>query len=176
MIGRASEACFINSGDFYAEDLLREDRAALASLAGLEKIIATETLDKIAEAFNHVFAAIDFRRHPIDGEAACCAFLQILMIGLARIPSVDVRHALGHSELVVENEHRRWRFVVRCVKQTSEAGAWIEEAGHGTIDETIDERHTKGGVSEKKVMRAALAFSDDARAFVAWRMISPLSA
>lgn len=176
MLGYPNDDVAVSMAQLYAEDLLREDRAALACLAGLEKILATETLDKIAEAFNHVFAAIDCSRHPIDGEAACCAFLQILMIGLARIPCVDVRQALGHSELVVETERRRWRFVVRCVKQTSEAGSRIEELGHETIDETIDERHAKGGVSEKKVMRAALAFSDEARAFVAWRMISPLSA
>ena len=89
------------------------------------------------------------------------------MIGAALIPRVEVHNAFGRSDLEVETGRRHWIFELKYAKKSADASSRLEEALH----QTTVRRYGEGDASDKELLRVALVFSEEARAFVAWRLI-----
>ena len=56
--------------------------------------MAGGSLDEIVSRFNDAVHAVDYLRYPISDEATCRAYLQVLLIGAAMIPHVEVHSAV----------------------------------------------------------------------------------
>lgn len=162
-----NEEVAVSMARLYAENLLRQDRTGLSGVARLEKNLSTGNLDEIVGTFNRVLTSIDYHRYPIHDESSCRAYLQVLMIGAALIPRVEVHNAFGRSGLEVETGRRHWIFELKYAKKSADASSRLEEALH----QTTVRRYGEGDASDKELLRVALVFSEEARAFVAWRLI-----
>ena len=162
-----NEEVAVSMARLYAENLLRQDRTGLSAVARLEKTLSTGNLDEIVGTFNRVLTSIDYHRYPIHDESSCRAYLQVLMIGAALIPRVEVHNAFGRSGLEVETGRRHWIFELKYAKKSADASSRLEEALH----QTTVRRYGEGDASDKELLRVALVFSEEARAFVAWRLI-----
>lgn len=59
-------------------------------------------LEAVIDYFNAAVTAIDNHRYPIKDEASCRAYMQVLLIGAAMIPKVEIHNAHGRSGMEVE--------------------------------------------------------------------------
>ena len=75
------------------------------------------SLDEVVNQLNRAVQAIDYHRYPIMEEASCRAYLQVLLIGAAMLPRVEVHHALGRSDMEVEVGKRHWMFEIKFAKK-----------------------------------------------------------
>ena len=75
---------------------------------------------EVVEQFNHVVNSIDYQRFPINDEATCRAYLQILLIGDVLISHVENHTALGRSDLEVEVGDRYWFLELKFARDTYE--------------------------------------------------------
>lgn len=103
-------------------------------------------------------------RHPIRDEAACRAYLQVLLIGAAMLPKVEnysaeatlklrLAAAAGYSNL---NSPGSLPEVQHCLE---DAAKQIASRRYGAVQ------------PGKELLRAALVFSGEERRFVTWRSI-----
>lgn len=65
-------------------------------------------LEAVIDYFNAVVTAIDYHRYPIKDEASCRAYMQVLLIGAAMIPKVEIHNAHGRSGMEVEVNGQHW--------------------------------------------------------------------
>lgn len=75
---------------------------------------------EVVEQFNRVVNLINYQRFPINDEATCRAYLQILLIGAALISHVENHTVLGQSDLEVEVGDRYWFLELKFARDTHE--------------------------------------------------------
>lgn len=110
--------------------------------------------------------AIDYQRYPIVDEASCRAYLQVLLIGAAMIPQVEVHNALGRSDMEVDVGHRHWVFEFKFANKSSETDALLNRA-----IAQIQARHYGEKANAKELIRVALFFDSEKRRFTAWEVL-----
>ena len=153
----------------YADELLRHADRLRIGLASIEKTLARGELDAVVSLFNRVFAAIDYDRYPVTDEASCRAFLQVLLIGAAMMPEVEVHNAHGRSDLEVEAGKRRWVFEIKFARKASDEAKLLEAALEQMRRREYGTQLSRG--AQKTLIPAALVFSSEKRRFAAWSLL-----
>lgn len=82
-------------------------------------------------------------------------------------PRIEVHNAKGRSDLEVVVDNRYWVFELKYVAKNSEAPVSLEKA----ISQMRDRRYGVWYAQGKDLVRLALVFSEEERAFVAWYML-----
>lgn len=118
------------------------------------------SIKEMAAQFNHVLNSIDYQRFPINDEATCRAYLQVLLIGAALIPHVENHTALGRSDLDIEVGDRHWVFELKFAKGTHEVEALLT-----TVVEQVKRRRYGETMHGKELLRLALVFNAQTRGF-----------
>lgn len=154
----------------YADELLRgADRLAIG-LPGIEGTLANGSLEEVVSLFNRVFSAIDYDRYPIRDEASCRAFRQVLLIGAAMMPEVEVHKAHGRSYLEVEAGPRRWVFEIKFARSESRTQKLLAEG----VAQLKARRYGEAAplLSGAGVKSAVIVFSGEKRRFTASTAVS----
>lgn len=126
------------------------------------------SLDEVVTSFNRVLDNVDYHDSPICNEGSCRTHLQILMIGLALLPRVEVHNAKGRSDMEVETSTRHWVFEFKFAHRDEEAPALLEKAVEGMRDR----RYGIVDLVGKTFLQFVLVYSAESRAFVVWKKIS----
>ena len=125
------------------------------------------TAKEVVEQFNAALSAIDYQRYPIVDEASCRAYLQVLLIGAAMIPRVEVHNALGRSDMEVQVGLRHWVFEFKFAQKSSEVETLLNEA----LSQIQSRRYGETG-DGKELIRVALVFNAEQRRFSAWKVLN----
>lgn len=170
VVGYPNREVSDSMAQLYADELLRgADRLAIG-LPGIEGTLANGSLEEVVSLFNRVFSAIDYDRYPIRDEASCRAFLQVLLIGAAMMPEVEVHNAHGRSDLEVEAGPRRWIFEIKFARSESHTQKLLAEG----VAQLKARRYGEAAplLSGVGVKSAVLVFSGEKRRFTASTAVS----
>ncbi len=165
-VGYPNREVSVSMARLYADELLRNADRIEIGLPRIEETLANGTLDQVVELFNCVFNSIDYQRYPVRDEHACRAFLQVLLLGAAMLPQVEVHTSQGRSDLEVDAGHRHWVFELKFAQTMAQA--------HRLLAEAVQQVQSRGygqTPHNKKLTRAVLVFSAENRRFVVWQKV-----
>ncbi len=163
-----NEEVAVSMAQLYADELLvhvpfrSKDNQALAS------VLETGGVQDVVRRFNDLLDALDHARRPIVDEAACAAYLQVLLTGAEMLPQVRTVLAQGEGVLEIDAGARRWVFEIKCAGGTQEAPGVLQEDALKLLQKHRG-KSPRGG---RELFEVALVFSKDAQRFVRWRAIS----
>ena len=150
----------------YAEELLKGQNIARSGIPALSRVMAQESVETVVDYFNRALSSIDYVRYPIKDESACRAYLQVLLIGAAMLPRVEVHNALGRCDMEVQAGKRHWVFEFKYTRDDSRVQSLLREAS-----EQITNRRYGSTFNAGELIRVALVFSEKERRFVAWESV-----
>ena len=166
-MGYPNREVALSMAQLYADELLRGLPLEQPQDPMISDIMAHEDTRTVVEAFNKAVSAIDYQRYPIVDEASCRAYLQVLLIGAAMIPRVEVHNALGRSDMEVEVGNRCWLFEFKFAQKSSEVETLLNRA----LSQIQARRY--GEISDgKELIRVALVFNTEERRFSAWKVLN----
>ena len=151
----------------YAGELLHGADRRRIEILKLKQALQEGDLKETVRVLNLVFNAIDYARYPVTDEAACRSFLQVLFIGAAMLPQVEVHTAHGRSDLELEVGDQRWVFEIKFARKPQEADALLAEGLRQM--QSREYGQTAHGLT---LVRAVLVFDSAARAFTLWKSVS----
>ncbi|MBE5692140.1 MAG: hypothetical protein EGQ34_04475 [Sutterella sp.] len=166
VLGYPNREVALYMADLYADELLEGRPIEGPADPLLSEIMATGNLDEVVRGFNQAVGAIDQDWHPIDDEATCCTYLQVLLMGAEKLPKVGNHSTPDSICLEAEAGARRWVFEIKFTRKSSDAQKRLEEAAM-----QISARRYSMAYSGKKILRAALVFSGEERRFAAWKSV-----
>ena len=167
VLGYPNQEVAVSMAQLYADELLKGKPLRSAGSRPLSVVMTLATAEEVVEQFNAALGAIDYQRYPIVDEASCRAYLQVLLIGAAMIPRVEVHNALGRSDMEVLVGLRHWVFEFKFAQKSSEVETLLNKALS-----QIQSRHY-GEISDgKELIRVALVFDAEQRRFSAWKVLS----
>lgn len=165
-LGYPNEEVSRSMAQLYASELLRGQNLVQSGVPILSKILTSETPETVVDYFNRALTSIDYVRYPVDSEAACRAYLQVLLIGAALVPRVEVHNAFGRSDMEVEVNGRHWVFEFKYARSSNETDRLLKEA-----IVQVQSNHYGKTTDNKELIRVALVFSAEQRRFVAWESV-----
>ena len=165
-LGYPNEEVSRSMAQLYASELLKGRNIAQSGVPILAKVMASETPETVVDYFNRALGSIDYVRYPIANEAVCRAYLQVLLIGAALVPKVEVHNAHGRSDMEVEVGDRHWIFEFKYAGTGSEVETLLSQAV-----EQMKTQHYGESLSGRQLIRVALVFNGQERRFSAWQAI-----
>lgn len=128
MTGYPNEEVARSIARLYAAELLKGQDVANSGVPSLFKVMAEQSPETVVSYFNRALGSIDYVRYPIENEAACRAYLQVLLIDAALLPNVEVHNALGRSDMEVEVGNRHLVFEFKFARTLAEVKKLLTEA------------------------------------------------
>ena len=92
--------------------------------------------------------------------------MQVLLIGAAMLPRVEVHNALGRSDLEVEIGTRHWVFEFKFAHRNSQVQSRLSQG----LEQLKANRYGKQSTLNE-LIRVALVFSAEDRKFTAWQCV-----
>lgn len=165
-LGYPNEEVARSMARLYAAELLKGQDVANSGVPSLFKVMAEQSPETVVSYFNRALGSIDYVRYPIENEAACRAYLQVLLIGAALLPKVEVHNALGRSDMEVEVGNRHWVFEFKFAKTPAEVQKLLNQAVS-----QMQSVHYGENAANKHLIRVAMVFSAKDRRFSAWKVV-----
>ena len=156
----------VSMAQLYSDELLKGKPLEQEQGPSISETMANGSSEDVIRIFNHAVSAIDYQRYPITDEASCRAYMQVLLLGAAMLPQVEVHNALGRSDMEVRVGSRHWVFEFKYSKQNSIASGLLRKA----VDQ-IKSRQYGHFSSDEELIRIALVFSGESKSFIAWEKI-----
>lgn len=156
----------VSMAQLYADKLLRRRRIRAEGHVPIKEAMINADVEAVVRYFDAAVSAIDYVRYPITDEQSCRAYIQVLLIGAAMLPKVEVHNALGRSDLEVEIGDRHWVFEFKYARQESDAEEILDEAVR-----QIETRRYGNVQPGKDLIRVAVVFDGQRRCFCGWRRV-----
>lgn len=163
-LGYPNQEVSESMGWLYADEMTGGNRLRATAALDVRGILSSGRPEELARLFNQMFNAIDYARYPVRDEASCRAFLQVLMLGGGLKPEIEVRSALGRSDLEVELGEVHWVFELKFARKGEDEAPLLDAALRQLAERRYGE--TPHG---KALKRLALVFSEEKRGFTAWK-------
>lgn len=163
VLGYPNKEVSTSMGELYAGELLGGKPLDGPEESMLSETLRDGTVEAVIERFSRVLKAIDSERFPIRDEAGCCAVLQVLLIGAAKLPKAEAHHAPDGSSLAVETGTRHWVFEFKYSQTGEDSQELFEEALN-----RIRSRDCGEAPHEKELIRVVLVFDGSRRQFLRW--------
>ena len=165
-LGYPNREVSLSMARLYADELLRNKNRLQTGIPYLPQILADAPVENVVEHFNQAFNAIDYHRYPINDEASCRAYLQVLLLGAALMPDIERHSSLGRSDLEVNAGNRRWVFEFKYAK----VGDNIEKLLQTAVDQMKNCRYGQT-LTAREILRVVLVYSEVSRSFAAWSLL-----
>ena len=166
VLGYPNQEVKLSMAQLYADELLKGKSLDDPQAPLISDILRKGSTEDVIAVFNRAAQAIDYHRYPITDEASCRAYLQVLLIGSALIPHVEVHNALGRSDMEVEVGNRHWVFEFKYAKDEDKVPELLQEAV-----EQIQNRRYGTAKAGEELIRVALVFSAQSRRITAWKQV-----
>lgn len=150
--------------ELYANELTQGKRIRSSAATPIRSAMAKGALEAVIDYFNAAVTAIDYHRYPIKDEASCRAYMQVLLIGAAMIPKVEIHNAHGRSGMEVEVNGQHWVFEFKFARRSSEVTDLLDEA----INQLRTRHYGETSVNTNRIS-VALVFDSQKRRFTAWQ-------
>ncbi|WP_297611202.1 AAA family ATPase [uncultured Sutterella sp.] len=165
-LGYPNKEVRLSIARLYADEMLRNVNRLEVGVSRLEKVLDGENVDAVVGHFNAVLNAIDYRQFPICDEASCLSHIEVLLMGAAMATDVEKHSALGRSVLEVRTRNRRWVFEFKFARRGTDASRLLAEAAEQLLTRRYGE-----APHGRELIRAALVFDAEKRAFTAWESV-----
>lgn len=166
ILGYPNQEVSTSMAQLYSDELLKGHPLEKPQNPMISDTMANGKVEDVIEAFNRAVAAIDYHRYPITDEASCRAYLQVLLIGAAMIPRVEVHNALGRSDMEVDIGKRHWVFEFKYAKENDCVSDLLEKAETQVKNRQYGLQH-----GNQELIRIAIVFSGKERRFCAWKCV-----
>ena len=166
VLGYPNQEVATSMAQLYSDELLKGKPLEQPKEPLISDILSNGNTQEVVEAFNRAVSAIDYHRYPITDESSCRAYLQVLLIGAAMLPHVEVHNALGRSDMEVQTGNRLWVFEFKYAKDDSKVDTLLNEGVKQMETLRYGEQHPT-----QEIKRVALVFSGTKRMFVAWKQV-----
>lgn len=150
--------------ELYANELTQGKRIRSSAATPIRSAMEKGALEAVIDYFNAAVTAIDYHRYPIKDEASCRAYMQVLLIGAAMIPKVEIHNAHGRSGMEVEVNGQHWVFEFKFARRSSEVTDLLDEA----INQLRTRHYGETSVNTNRIS-VALVFDSQKRRFTAWQ-------
>lgn len=165
-LGYPNQEVAFSMAELYADKLLAGNLSPLRGKSQLKNALSEGKAEEVVAHLSSIVSAIDYRSYPIRDEAACRAYIQVLMIGATLVPRVEVHSALGRSDLEVDAGEYHWVFEFKYAKAQADVDAKLAEAC-----EQIRSRRYGSAQQDRKLMRIALVFCGEERQFASFASV-----
>ena len=156
----------VSMAQLYADELLKGRPLEHSRGPLIADVMASGRVEDVIDVFNKTVTSIDYSRYPITDESTCRAYLQVLLIGAAMLPRVEVHNALGRSDLEVEIGTRHWVFKFKFAHRNSQVQSLLSQG----LEQLKANRYGKQSTLNE-LIRVALVFSEEDRKFTAWQCV-----
>ena len=163
ILGYPNQEVAVSMAQLYADRLLRGKRIRSLGATPIGSAMRQGDTRAVIDYFNAAVSAIDYQRYPIVDEASCRAYLQVLLIGAAMIPRVEIHNALGRSDMEVEAGQTRSVFEFKFARDPEDVSRLLAQAV-----EQMKARRYGGEEGGRRLLRVALVFDARQRRFAAW--------
>lgn len=168
LLGYPNEEVAQSMAQLCANGVLKEP-LVFAEMSELPNCLENDNIDKVIYYFNKAFANITYQNYPVTSESACAMGVQVLLIGAAMIPAVEVENAYGRSDLEVSVGGRHWvmefKFLSKAIESQEEEAEKLLSQG---LQQIKDRHYGEQHLEKVELKQAALVFSEAKRQFVAW--------
>ena len=165
-LGYPNREVAMSMARLYSSELLKGKRWQQAGKPLVAECLASGSVSGTIEQFNFAFNMIDYKDFPIASESACRAYLQVLLMGAALLPRVEVHTALGRSDMEVEVGNLHWVFELKFASENESAQALLDEA----VNQMRQRRYCQEQASPE-LIRLALVYSAKDKAFTHWAQV-----
>ena len=166
VLGYPNQEVATSMAQLYSDELLKGKPLEQPKEPLISDILTNGNTEEVVGAFNRAVSAIDYHRYPITDESSCRAYLQVLLIGAAMLPHVEVHNAVGRSDMEVQTGNRLWVFEFKYAKDDSKVDTLLNEGVKQMETLRYGEQHPT-----QEIKRVALVFSGTKRMFVAWKQV-----
>ena len=166
VLGYPNQEVALSMAQLYSDELLKGKPLEEPQGPMISDIMVNGSTEEVVLAFNQVVNSIDYQRYPIVDEASCRAYLQVLLIGAAMMPSVEIHNAHGRSDMEVRAGNRHWVFEFKYASTDAEVETLLTEA---VVQ--IQSQHYGERVFNRNQIRVALVFNAKRRQFTAWQAV-----
>ena len=149
----------------YVDAMLRSANLLPSGIPFLPKILAEKPLDKVVAQLNKAALALDPLHFPIRNDTSCRAVVELLLIGAAQMPERDVL-IHGRSGLEVNAGSTRWCFTFGYCARGCDPMRVLSAA-----ERALTSRQFGATSHGKRLLRAAIVFSEEERRVVAWKLL-----
>ena len=156
----------VSMAQLYADELLKGRPLEHSRGPLIADVMAGGRVEDVIYVFNKTVTSIDYSRFPISDESTCRAYLQVLLIGAAMLPRVEVHNALGRSDLEVEIGTRHWVFEFKFARHSSQVQSLLSQG----LEQLKANRYGEQTTSNE-LIRVVLFFCEENRKFVAWQCV-----
>lgn len=150
----------------YSNMLLGARKLPDSSGFDLSRCLREGDVESLLSAANRVFAAIDYAQYPIKSEKDCQTFLQLFIAGMGFDVVAERHGALGRSDLEVDAGTCHWVFEIKYAAPDGMSETALLEKACRQIRE-----RNYGATARRPLVRVALVFSSDRRAFTRWKAL-----
>ncbi len=149
----------------YARKLVKKNSLYQAGIVPIQDALVAGDIESLFVAINRTFSAIDYVDYPIRSEKTLQAFLQIFL-SCTGFDVVSERHtSLGRSDIEVDTDANHWAFELKFQRLGKELDSLLQEAL------TQMKEHDYGAHSRRPLLRLAALFSEEKKAFIAWKAL-----
>lgn len=166
LLGYPNQEVAISMAELYADELLDGKRLQQIGQPSISEVLSNGSVEDVVRQFNSAVNSIDYQKYPIVDEASCRAYLQVLLIGAAMLPKVEIHTAHGRSDLEVNAGKRHWVFEFKYTKNDQEAEKLLEKA----VQQMENRRYGQTD-NFSELRRVALIFSEKNRSFITWQEV-----
>lgn len=168
-LGYPNQEISISMAQLYADKLLAGKTLKFPDNPSVSDLLAAGNAETIIERFNQAVNAIDYQHYPIRDEASCRAYIQVLLIGSALVPHVELHSALGRSDMEVDAQNFHWVFEFKFAETPEAVPRSLRTAA-----EQMRARKYGQTPHGRKLLRIALVFCGSERRFAAFEVLDPV--
>lgn len=162
-LGYPNQEVAISMAELYANELLKGKRLKKPGAPAISEVLENGSIEETVNYFNWIFNTIDYQDYPVTSESRCRTLLQILLRGGGIEAQAERHSALGRSDLEVDIGMRHWVFEFKFAKEHAMVESLLRQAV-----EQIQSRRYGEHPHGRSLIRVALVFDAEKRAFVRW--------
>lgn len=162
-VGYPNKEVAFSFASFFARKLVKKNSLFHVGIAPIQDALAVGDVDSLFAATNRTFSSIDYVDYPIHSEKTLDAFFQIFL-SCTGFDVISERHSsLGRSDLEVATDSILWVFELKFQRLGKDASVLLEDA----LAQIKNRDY--GSHAKKRQIKVACAYSEEKRAFVAWK-------
>lgn len=118
----------------------------------------------VMESLSRALRMMDYKDNPVGNEAACRAYLQMLLLGATLLTHVEVHNAEGRSDIEVFAGEWHWVFEIKFVEKNAEAAKALDRALM-----QMESKHYGEDLSGLKLIQLGVVYSAEAKTIACWK-------
>ena len=163
LFGYPNEEVRSSLAQLYADAIFSR---SLVDLPNPRPLLAEGHVSEFVSYLNSVFNLFDYVRYPVHDESSCRSHVQVLLVGAKILSSIEVRSAMGRSDLEIRIADKRWIFEFKYAAAEKDCDDKLKDAK----SQILEKRYGQGPDTSVRI-RVAIVFNAVQRQFSHWEVV-----